>query len=126
MVAELAEIYLRAVLERNAYCPGETVFVVFECHNRSSVEVGNVKLKLMRRLTITNGAASNVMVEEICRSQFEGVKAGAQVTGDNARRLAVTLHGAKGKIPPQTSSKLIKESLVGHETDGAVQLLDRC
>jgi hypothetical protein len=68
------KLTMTAMIAKDVFLPGETVYIKLEANNESKKEVRKFKVKLMRTVKIKAQGRTVVSVREIQRKQFPGVQ----------------------------------------------------
>jgi len=96
------ECELKAVFDKNAYAPGECAQCFAKIDNRSSSDVGNMKVKLMRTITLKGKhGASTRIVDTVLEAQYEGVP--SETSADRPMPLQLA-----PEMQPSTKGQLVK------------------
>lgn len=94
-------VSLSAVIDRNAYAPGDTVSLRLQVNNTSKVHLKNCSLKLSRRLTLFAKGETYFNQETICKTNSPSVPPGESIERIIQMRLP-------DSAPTSTRSDLVK------------------
>ena len=73
---------MNVVMDKNVYYPNEVANVVANINNTSSVDISEMKCRLIQRIELTSNSSHDDrhwQEREICKLKFPGVKAGTTV-----------------------------------------------
>jgi hypothetical protein len=91
-------------LDKNAYVPGETVQVVCEVDNRSSIELRKISVRLYQNLRLQDSWGTSFSdLKVVARQDYPGIPANTSYMGAQARYVPLPL----GVIEPETHGRLV-------------------
>eukprot|EP00053_Salpingoeca_punica_P017973 m.174538 g.174538 ORF g.174538 m.174538 type:complete len:431 (+) comp17330_c0_seq5:1933-3225(+) len=93
-------------VDKNAYMPGEKVDVICDVENHSSEEFQDVRVLLLRRMTLSNGSRTHESHDYVSQQTYPmHITPNMVRTGSDALRLPLQL---ANQIAPSTAGKLVQ------------------
>lgn len=98
------QISMDCTFDKNAYVPGEQATIVASVDNQSEVDVGVMRVKLMRKVVLRARGQSQMDVDVIWEQSYPGVPKGSTLLGGEARRVPLMI---PGNVQPATKGQIV-------------------